>query len=253
MLETIKELQYMKNIPSKLDYKGNIDLLRRKKISVVGSRKPNQYAQEMISHLVQRLSKAGICIVSGGAIGIDAVAHRNAKSDNTICVLPCGIDERYPAINKRMLDEIAEQGLLLSQFESAFKATKWSFVARNELVVALGEIVIVAYAEPDSGSMRSVEYALEMGKKIYVLPHRIGESKGTNQLLQMGKAEAIWDIDDFLKPFENQKENKKEDPFLTFCSQRPTIEEAIATFGERVYEAELGGEIVISNGRVFPV
>jgi len=251
MWQNIDELKYMKKFPEQLHFRGNLNLIENRKISIVGSRKPNQYAQEMTSILAQKLAKAGICIVSGGAIGIDAIAHKNAKLDNTICVLPCGIDERYPAIHRQMLDDISEKGLLLSQFDPGFKATKWSFVARNELVVALGEILIVTYAEPDSGSMRSVEFALDMGKKIYVIPHRLGESEGTNQLLKMGKAEAIWDIDSFLGEFDAE-DNSFKDPFLLFCSKRPTFEELISLFGEKAYEAELNGEIIIQNGRVIP-
>jgi len=89
-------------------------------------------------------------------------------------VLPCGINIKYPAINKNLLCDIEKQGLLLSQFKKDFKATPWSFVVRNELVVALGDVLIVAEAQLSSGSMRSVEFALKMNKDIFVLPHRVG-------------------------------------------------------------------------------
>ncbi|MFZ3052633.1 MAG: DNA-processing protein DprA [Sulfuricurvum sp.] len=245
----IAELESMKKYPDTLHHKGNIDLLKRRKISIIGSRKPNQYTQQMTHRLASELSRVGMCIVSGGAMGVDAIAHRGAGSDSTIAVLPCGIDLRYPVVNKSLLENIENSGLIISQFDLGFQATNWSFVVRNEVVVALGDVLIVTQADIDSGSMRSVEFALEMGKKIYVLPHRIGESEGTNRLLADGKAEAICDIDTFVGKFGMvNSEIDKSDPFMLFCATRPTYEEAVVKFGDRVYEAELNGRIAVTNG-----
>jgi DNA processing protein len=182
---------------------------------------------------------------------VDAIAHRGAGNDSTIAVLPCGIDLRYPAVNKSLLENIENSGLTISQFDPGFHATNWSFVVRNEVVVALGDVLIVTQADIDSGSIRSVEFALEMRKKIYVLPHRIGESEGTNRLLADGKAEAIYDIDTFVGKFGMvNSEIDKRDPFILFCATRPTYEEAVVKFGDRVFEAELNGRIVIKNGSI---
>lgn len=247
----IAELEIMKKYPDALHHKGNIDLLKRRKISIIGSRKPNQYTQQMTHRLASELSRVGICIVSGGAMGVDAIAHRGAGIDSTIAVLPCGIELRYPAINNALLEGIENHGLTISQFDPSFKATSWSFVVRNELVVALGDVLIVTQADMGSGSMRSIEYALEMGKKIYVLPHRISESEGTNRLLADGKAEAIYDINTFVSKFGMvNSEIDKSDPFMLFCATRPTYEEAVVKFGGRVFEAELNGRIVIKNGSI---
>ncbi len=248
----IPELDRMKHVPKTLYYRGNADLLMRRKISIVGSRKPNQYTQQMIQRLASELSRVGMCIVSGAAMGVDALAHRGAGADSTIAVLPCGIDLRYPAVNKALLEGIERHGLSISQFEPGFRAGEWSFVVRNELVVALGEVLVVAQADIDSGSMRSVEYALKMGKKIYVLPHRIGESEGTNRLLSQGRAEAIYDIDAFVGRFgEVRTRIDKNNPFLLFCASRPTYDEAVAAFPAEVFEAELAGTIEVRNGRVY--
>lgn len=247
-------LDTMKKYPEKLYYKGNFDLLARRKVSIIGSRKPNQYAQQMTHRLASELSRVGVCIVSGGAMGVDAIAHRGAGSDSTIVVLPCGIDLRYPAVNQSLLENIENSGLTMSQFDPGFQATNWSFVVRNEVVVALGDVLIVTQADIDSGSMHSVEFALEMGKKIYVIPHRIGESEGTNKLLADGKVEAIYDLDTFVGKFGMvNSEIDKSDPFMLFCATRPTYEEAVVKFGDQVFEAELNGRIVIKNGIVSVV
>lgn len=249
----IEELFFMKNYPPQLFYNGNIELLNKPKISIVGSRKPTKYSRESIQKLAYLLSRGGVCIVSGGAMGIDATAHNGAGSSNTIAVLPCGIDLRYPAVNKNMLDEIEKNGLLLSQFEKGFCATPWSFVVRNELVVALGDILIVGEAEIDSGTMRSVEFALKMKKKIFVLPQRLGESSGTNMLLREKKAEAIYDIDEFVAKYSHSVSIKAQssDDFRDFCATNPTYDEALTRYPQKIFEAELMGDIEIRGGRVF--
>ncbi|DAB27764.1 MAG: DNA processing protein DprA [Sulfurimonas sp. RIFOXYD12_FULL_33_39] len=252
--DKIPELLAMKNYPCKLFYDGNIELLKRVKVSIVGSRKPTMYSRLTIQKLSSSLSKHGVCIVSGGAMGIDATAHGAAGASNTIAVLPCGIDIRYPSVNKTLLNDISKNGLLISQFDMGFIATPWSFVVRNELVVALGDVLIVGEAEIDSGTMRSVEFALKMGKEIFVLPQRLGESSGTSQLLKELKAKPIYDIDEFVSGFATCSEpkiDKKEDDFFSFCAKNPTYDEACSKFPQRVFEAELGGEIKIANGRVW--
>lgn len=250
--ENIPELSSMKNYPKDLFYDGDLSLLKKPKISIIGSRKPTQYSRFIIKRLSGALSNAGVCVVSGGAMGIDATAHEGAGSSNTIAVLPCGIDQRYPSINKNLLNEIQKNGLLLSQFEHGFRAAPWSFVVRNELVVALGDSLIVGEADIDGGSMRSVEFALKMKKEIYVLPQRLGESGGTNQLVKNSLAKVIYDIDEFVSMFSpSYAKNLKKDDFLDFCSTAPTYEEALLKFPNRVFEAELGGEIEIKNGRIL--
>ncbi|MEA2091209.1 MAG: DNA-processing protein DprA [Campylobacterota bacterium] len=250
--EKIDALEAMKNYPKELFFSGNIELLKKTKISIVGSRKPTKYSRSLTHQLSSSLSKNGICIVSGGAMGIDAVSHKGAGASNTIAVLPCGINIKYPAVNKNLLSEIEKDGLLLSQFDEDFRATPWSFVVRNELVVALGDVLVVSEAELNSGSMRSIELALKMHKEIYVFTHRIGESTATNELLKSGKAKAIYDIEEFVSKFAiHEVQYKKEDSFLEFCKTNPTYDEALKKYPNRIFEAELSGEIEVVNGRIL--
>jgi DNA processing protein len=247
----ITELSSMKNYPKEIFCSGNESLLKRKKISIVGSRKPTKYSRQVTQELALKLSRAGVCIVSGGAMGIDAMAHSGAGSANTISVLPCGIHLKYPKVNATLLSEIEKNGLLLSQFAPDFNAAPWSFVARNELVVALGDVLIVCEAELGSGSMRSVEFALAMGKEIYVLPQRLGESGATQELLKNGQAQAIYDIDAFVQKFGVEElVNVAEDEFRLFCKTNPSYEELLKKYPQRAFEAELSGEIKIVNARV---
>ncbi len=248
----IDALEAMRRYPETLRYRGDLSLLKRPIVSVVGTRRPSGYTKETLTRLVKALRVRGVCIASGAAMGCDATAHLAAGSDNTIAVLGCGVDLRYPAVNASMIAEIERQGLLLSPFEDGFRATQWSFVLRNEIVVALGEVLIIAQADEKSGSMHSAAYAETMGKPIYVLPQRIGESEGTNRLLAEGKAEAIYDIEAFASRFGRAaSEEIVKDEFFYFCQRHPTLDEAVARFGTRVYEAELEGIVGIADGKVY--
>ena len=221
-------------------HRGNLDLLKRPKIAIVGTRRPNSYTKALTLRLAKSFAQKGYVVVSGGAMGVDALAHRGAGAKNSICVLPCGIDLVYPAVNERLLEEIGREGLLLSQFEPGFRATKWSFVVRNRIVVELGESLIIMQADPKSGSMRSAEYALQRGKEIHVPPHRIGESEGTNGLIRRGEAKIIWDLDSW----------SVEDEFMAYLKSMPLLEDAVARYGEKIYEAELEGRIRIEGTKI---
>ena len=248
----IKELHSMKKYPKELSYKGNLELLNRPKVSIVGTRRPISYTKQYTTQIVKALINRGVVIVSGGAMGVDAIVHQSALSQNTISVYATGIDIKYPAINRNLLQDIEDNGLVLSQFQDNFRATSWSFVLRNELVVALGDILIVMEADVNSGSLRSVEYAIEMGKKIFVLPHRIGDSIGTNKLISKGLAKPILDIEEFASIYGvSVGRDIPKDEFFYFCQTFPTYEEAMERFGDRVYEAEFEEIIYIENGIVY--
>ena len=249
--EKITACEAMKSYPSEIYYEGNKELLARKKVSIVGSRKTSKYSREMTHKLSYSLAKVGVCIVSGGAMGIDAVAHLGAGASNTIAVLPCGINVKYPSVNKNLLKNIEDEGLLLSQFKADDKARPWTFVVRNELVVALGEVLVVAEAELDSGSMRSIEYALSMGKEIFVFPHRLGESSATNTLLKEGKAKAIYDINAFVSRFGNVANFQvNKDEFLEYCENNSDYDAVVSKFSSKVFEYELLGKIEVVNGKI---
>lgn len=258
VLSHIKALDSMSKYPKELYYKGNIELLNRKIVSIVGSRNPFYSTVIATQKLAYSLSQAGICVASGGALGVDAAAHKAAGASNTIVVSPCGLDLLYPATNKELLKNIQKDGLALSAYANDFKATPWSFVARNEIVVALADVLVVAQADLKSGSLRSVKFAQKMQKPIFVFPHRIGESNGTNELLRSGLASAIYDIDEFVytlattnnKSLPKKNTEIEEDEFLSYCKSNPKYDEAVSKYSSKVFEYELGGKIVVKNGVV---
>ncbi len=248
----VEELEAMKKYPKALYTKGNTSLLLEDKIAIVGSRKPSQYTKEMTFILSQKLANAGVCIVSGAAMGVDAIAHRAAKN-RTIAVMANGLDIIYPKVNRALIEDIYTHALALSSYEDGTAATKYSFVNRNEIVVALSKCLVVTQADLKSGSMHSVNFALKMGKKVYVLPQRIGESEGTNALLKENKATIISDIDSFVNEMSLStcKVSNSDDELLEFCKKESSYEVVVSKFGPKVFEYELEGKISIENSRVI--
>jgi len=245
----IKEIDELKEFQlEKLYYIGDKGLLKRPKISIVGSRRASKYAKELTYRLANELAKRGYVIVSGAAMGIDAAAHKGAGSKNTIAVMGNGLDIRYPAANISLIKDIEKNGLVLSQFDPGFVPTNWSFVIRNKIVVALGECLVVAEAQLNSGSMRSVEFALKMEKPIFVLPHRLNESSATNYLLKNDLAKPIYDIEEFANSFK--KIEKDEDQFIKYLKSSPFYEEAIKKYKEKIFELEILGIIEIRNLKI---
>ena len=250
----LSKLDSMKKYPKDIYYIGNTNLLDKRTISIVGTRKPTSYTKQYTHELAKKLSQNNICIVSGAAMGVDAIAHSAAGTDNTIAVAGTGLDIRYPAVNKKLIEDIESNGLMLSQFQLKTPSQRYNFPIRNELVVSLGEVLIVTQADENSGTMRSVEFALKMGKPIFVLAHRVGESIATNKLLEDGLATAIYNIDTFIEDFLGFK-NKvvHKDDFLEYCKGCPTYDEVMKKYPEKLFEYELNGKIKIDNGLVFVI
>ena len=239
----------MKKEPKEIFFRGNTALLKRPKISIVGTRRPSQYTQHMTVEIARKLAQAGVVIVSGAAMGVDARAHFGSGAENTIAVMGNGLNIYYPATNRELIRGIEKEGLTLSMYQDDTSAAYWSFVARNEMVVALGDVLIVSEADRNSGSMRSVEYARKMGKKIYTFSHRTGESEGSMDLVKQGEAEIIYDIDGFVSQY-GQVKACEEDPFLAFCLQNPSYEAVLREYGEKVSLYELDGKIAVENGQI---
>jgi DNA processing protein len=247
--EYIEHFSAMRKEPKEIFFRGNPALLKQPKISIVGTRRPSQYTQQMTVETARKLSRAGVVIVSGAAMGVDTRAHIGAGAGNTIAVMGNGLDIRYPATNRELIKTIENEGLTLSMYPDGSSAAYWSFVARNEMVVALGDVLIVSEADRNSGSMRSVEYAKKMGKKIYTFSHRTGESEGSMDLVKQGEAEIIYDIDGFVSQYGHIKAVEN-DPFLAFCRKNPSYEAVFREYGEKVSQYELDGKIAVVNGQI---
>lgn len=233
----------------KLFFTGDFNLINRPlKIAIVGTRKPNTYTKNFINPLVKKLTHAGAIIISGGALGTDILAHA-AALPNTIMIAPNSLDYIYPTSNQHVIKEIAKKSLILSEYEKNYMPKSYSFIQRNRIVIGLSDLVIIPQADLKSGTMQSANIAIKQKKPIYVLPHRINESLGTNWLLQNNLAHAIYDINAFLSVLNIT--HPPSDPILEFCALAPSFDEAFEKFGDRILEYELEGKIKRTNGKVI--
>ncbi|MCR4941564.1 MAG: DNA-protecting protein DprA [Campylobacter sp.] len=246
--ELPKELNRLKKGVNGLYFIGDKNLLKQPKISVVGSRKASVYTKEWVYSLCKALANAKICVVSGGALGVDIAAHQ-ASMPRTISVFANGLDTIYPIANKKSILEIYENALAVSEYNIGEAPLPYRFLERNRIVVGLGQALVVAQADLQSGSMQSALMARKMGIPVYVLPQRIHESKGTNKLLSEGKANIINDIGEFVAKFSNFTPSLDfgGDEILDFCQNGVDLDLALQKFGDKIYEYEILGLVKISN------
>ncbi|MBE3022349.1 DNA-processing protein DprA [Campylobacter sp. 7477a] len=247
----ISKLDRLTNPPKELYYEGDIDLLIMPKVAVVGSRKASVYTKECVARLCTSLKNHNVCVVSGGALGVDIAAHK-AAMPLTIGVFATGLDTFYPSSNAKFIKEIYDKGLALSEYSPGSPAIGYKFLERNRIVVALSQALVVAQADLKSGSMQSARLAGELGVPVFVLPQRMGESEGTNMLLAKGKAKLINDFDEFSSQFGLclNKTPARNDDILEFCKDFVSLEKALAKFGDKIYEYELEGLVEIINLKV---
>lgn len=247
----INEFKTLAKPPKTIYYKGNLSLLNKPKISIVGSRKMSVYTKNATFMLSKKLSNAGFCIVSGGAIGVD-IESAKASIPNHIGIFANGLNEIYPKSNEQTIKQIYENALALSENEPNHIPQKYDFLARNRLVVALSDILIITQADIKSGSLNSAKHALELNKDIFVLAQRIGESDGTNELIANYKAKIIYGIDIFVDEMKERFKTQNTytphyDEFLEFCKNGANLDEALERYGELVYDYELDGKVIIDG------
>ena len=235
--------------------RGNLSLLKKPKVAIIGTRSPNQYAKQMTTQLANTLSQKGFVIVSGGAIGIDSIAHLNANN-NAILILPCGIDAIYPKENATLINNLAQNGLVLSEYSGTYKPMKHTFLERNRLIIAWSDIIIIPQADIKSGSSSSANLAITLQKPLFVLPHRLHESRGTQELLHAQKAQCIYDLESFvtnvceIHNIAYMQEIK--DPLLEFAYNNGLFEDALKLFGDLVFAYELEGKIKRNGLYIVP-
>lgn len=186
-----ERLRNINDRPLVLYIKGNFfDTDNQPLISVVGPRKISEYGKKASFSLAKRLSRAGMTIVSGAAVGADTFAHQGALSagGNTIAVLGCGICYDYLPENRALRQKISENGFLISEYPPYAAATKYSFPVRNRIISALSLGTVVIEASLKSGSLITARLANDQGRDVFVIPGSptLDNYKGSNALLRDG-------------------------------------------------------------------
>ena len=207
---------YDKDYPEKLNeiydkpivlyIKGDKTILNQFSLAVIGCREHTKYGEIVARDISSKIAQNKIITVSGLARGIDSIAHRETLKANgkTIAVIGSGLDNIYPKENVELANEIIKNGgAIVSEYIIGTKPEKMNFPARNRIISGLSNGVVVIEAKKKSGTMITVDFALEQGKEVFAVPGNIlsQNSEGTNELIKQG-AKMVTNIEDILEEFK---------------------------------------------------
>lgn len=203
--------------PIVLFVKGNVDALKMRCISVVGTRRPTRYGSKVAEEFSREFSRAGLCVVSGLARGVDGIAHKACVDNDgvTIAVFAGGLDIIYPAEHRGLAENIlAKGGALISEYPLGAKPLQYHFPERNRIVSALSEAVFLPQAAKKSGSLITMRLAIEQGKEIFIVPAGIydEESEGANALLREMPHALVISPEDVLDALHIKREFVEKEP-----------------------------------------
>jgi DNA processing protein len=206
-----KKLKQIQNPPLQLYILGDYKILNQFSLAIIGCRNFSEYGKKMAKELSFKLSKRGINIISGMAKGIDSFAHISSivAGGKTVAVLGGGFNNIYPRENIELMKEIIKTGgAVVTEYSPNIKPIGTNFPLRNRIISGLSDGVIVIEARKKSGTMITVDYALEQGKEIFALPGNINNptSQGTNNMIREG-AKIITSVEDILEEYRNLKES----------------------------------------------
>ncbi|MBP5491707.1 MAG: DNA-processing protein DprA [Clostridiales bacterium] len=228
-------LKVFPNMPVVLYYKGDMSLLDKNhsRVSIVGTRRPSSYGRRVTRDFSGNLARHDIVIVSGLARGIDGIAHMACleSGGKTIAVLPCGLDICYPQEHLELCREAARTGLVISELAPGQQPIRQYFPARNRILSAVADCVLIVEAGQNSGTLHTASFAAAQGKEVFTIPSIIysDTAKGNLSLMKDGATVAtepedilaylanvvfFREIDEIKESYERQKLEKKikEDP-----------------------------------------
>lgn len=267
-----QSLLNLADAPPMLYVKGRVELLNATSIAIVGSRNATPQGEENAEAFAEVFSQAGITVISGLALGIDAAAHRGGLRGNasTIAVVGTGLDTVYPARNKTLAHQIARHGALVSEFPLATPPNRENFPRRNRIISGLASGVLVVEAALSSGSLITARLAAEQGRDVFAIPGSIHSpfSKGCHSLIKQGAklVESAQDVVEELKwlsptpAASGEKEDKQPvNPLLQHMGFDPVSVDALAAraqlsaekISQALLELELSGDISSLPGGLF--
>lgn len=239
-------LRAVKNHPPVLSVRGNIDALRKRIVSMVGTRHATAAGMEFMGQIAADFVRHGFAVSSGMAIGTDAAAHRGALSVSgdaqTIAVLAGGADYIWPIENESLYWEIVARGAVISEMPVGYTPLATNFVQRNRWVAGICETLIVGEADTQSGSMRTARFANEIGREIYAIPSHPSDSRaaGPNSLIKSGAAKLCDSANMFFHDDKNRCQNKKitknssdENSLLDLLGNVPVSESVLAQLAKK--------------------
>ncbi len=224
------ELLQFEDKPFILYTLGDQSLLDTPCVTIVGSRRCTRYGIEQTKKITRGLCEHGFTVVSGLAEGIDTAANAEAlQCGKTIAVVAGGFGHVYPPSNKKLFDEIAKKGLIISQFPPQKQAIPYMFPLRNRIMAAISLATVVTEAGEKSGALITADIALSLGKELFVLPGNVTSksSEGCNRLIKEMQGCMITGFEDILLALGVQPKGQKEQPLPNLSQEESVIYEVL--------------------------
>ena len=243
--------------PTELWYCGRLDSFEAPAVAIVGSRAASAVALEMATRLAKDLARLGVVVVSGLARGVDSAAHRGALAEGrTIAVLGSACDVIYPAEHAPLAAEIAERGLVVSEYPPGTPPHQGRFPMRNRIISGLSRAVVVIEAHAQSGSLITARLALQQGRDVMAVPGNplTGRNRGGHALIRDG-AKIVEDADDILEELGlTLSSTGAGDELVTSCSARSSGDALLAsmTAGEAYDLDGLSGRSGLDSPKLLP-
>lgn len=183
-------LAQLSDPPYMLFYKGHLPEEAQRSVAVIGARRCSDYGRRAADYFGRELAKAGVPVISGLAVGIDGLSQSACVEEGgtSYGVLGSGVDIIYPAGNRKLYYDLQEKGGILSEYLPGTESIAWHFPQRNRIISGLADLVLVVEAREKSGTLITVEYALQQGREVFAVPGRVGDnlSLGCNRLIRDG-------------------------------------------------------------------
>jgi DNA processing protein len=262
-----ERLTHLGDPPNPLYVRGGVERLRRLTaepgVAVVGGRHPSEYAREVAREMGRGLAAAGVTVISGLALGIDAESHRGALAAGgrggggaPIAVLACGPDSAYPRRHRRLYEQLLEAGVVVAELAPGTQPFQWSFPARNRIMAALAEVVVVVEAREASGSLITSTFASDLGRDVAAVPGHVTAraAAGSNRLLHDG-AHFVRDAEDILDvlfgvgagPREERVPEPELDPPLRTVLDAVEVHDSLELAGRRAGLSAAGLRAVLGR------
>lgn len=211
-METFPErLRNIDSAPYGIYIKGSLPANTERSVAIVGARRCSEYGKTMAEKLGKALAEHGISVISGMARGVDSYAHIGSLKGKgtTYAVLGCGVDICYPTENKALYEDILQSGGIISEYPPGTEPRAQLFPARNRIISALCDIIVIVEAKERSGSLITADFAMEQGKDVFTCPGRATDalSFGCNSLIRQG-AGIVTSVDAFLEDIGVFDQNK---------------------------------------------
>lgn len=253
-LEYPETLRNISDPPIFLYYRGDISLIKNTVLSIVGTRKATSYGIEFTKKIAKEMALADITIASGMAMGIDIVAQRVALENRgkVIGIAATGLDIRYPWENRREIERIEKEGVVISEFPPGTEPFKYNFPMRNRVIVGISKGIVVVESGEKGGSLITASIAIDEGRDVFALPGDIYSpySKGCNNLIKASEAKLITSSQDIFEEYGWKYKNKEEKKNIDLSDNALAIYNALKVsmnLDELIISTGLEGKKILSN------